>query len=200
MNVDKAVEQISDIHRHLAKSEVFYGYKPMAVLLVGLLAFIIAIFQSLFIVPANNRLFLIQWLIAAGIVIVIMGGNILYNYLRNGSQFEIQQMSKVFLQFVPSLVGGLIITSVMFLLESTAIAFLPGIWAILFSLGIFSMRPYLPRMVGFLSLFYLFAGAILLYLVKWDQSFSPWGLGLTFGFGHLFTALVLYLDVERTVS
>lgn len=200
MDIDKAVNQISDIHRHLAKSEIFYGYKPKAVFMVGISAFIAAVVQNWLMIPANNVIFLAQWLVLASIVIVIMGGNIIYNYLKSGSNFEIHQMSKVFLQFVPSLAGGSIITAVMMLLESSALVFLPGIWAILFSLGIFSMRPYLPKMVGFVGLFYLFAGGILLLLVRYDLSCSSWGLGLTFGLGHLFTALILHLDVERNVK
>ncbi len=200
MNIEKAVDQISEIHKHLAKSEVFYGYKPGAVFTVGIVAFIVAALQTWLIVPVNEIIFLLQWMIVAGIIIIIMGGNITYNYLKRGSNFEIHQMTKVFLQFVPSLAGGFIITAVMLSLNNSAIEFLPGIWAILFSLGIFSMRPYLPRIIGFVSLFYLLAGTVLLSLVKIDFGFSPWGLGLTFGIGHLFTALVLYLDIERIVK
>ncbi|MBI9107659.1 MAG: hypothetical protein JEZ04_13005 [Spirochaetales bacterium] len=197
MDVNKAVNQISEIHRHLAKSEVFYGYKPKTVLIVGIAAFVTAAVQTWWIIPARSIIFLLQWLTVGSAIIVIIGGNIIYNYLKSGSNFEIHQMSKVFLQFVPSLMAGFIITSVIILLENSAIEFLPGIWAMLFGLGIFSMRPYLPRMVGYAALFYLIAGSVLLYLVRYNLSFSPWGMGLTFGIGHLFAALILHLDIER---
>jgi hypothetical protein len=197
MDINKAVDQISEIHRHLAKSEIFYGYKPKTLLIVGFTAFLIAAVQSWWIVPASDLIFLTQWLVTSTIITIIIGGNIIYTYLRSGSNFKIHQMSKVFLQFIPSLLAVVSITCVMFLLGSSAIVFLPGLWAIIFGLGIFSMRPYLPRMVGFVALFYLLAGTVLLYIVRFDLSFSPWGMGLTFGTGHLLAALILHINIER---
>lgn len=200
MDINKAVDQISEIHKHLAKSEVFYGYKPQAIFLVGIVAFVVAALQTWLIRPGSNVVFLIQWLVVGCVIIVIIGGNIIYNYKKSGSSFEIHQMSKVFLQFTPSLVAGVIITGAMILLENSAIEFLPGIWATLFGLGIFSMRPYLPRLVGYVALFYLFAGVVLFFLVHYSMSFSSWGMGLTFGIGHFFAALILHLDIERKVQ
>ena len=199
MDVEKAVDQIAEIHRHLVKTEIFYGYKPNIVFSVGIVAFVVAALQAWLIVPPNEVVFLLQWMIVCGIVILIIGGNIVYNYSKNASNYQINQMSKVFLQFVPSLIAGFIITSVLLVLESPAVAFLPGIWAILFGLGIFSMRPYLPRMTGFVAIYYLFAGGLLMYLVRYGLSFSPWGIGITFGTGHIFSALILRLDIDRNV-
>ena len=199
MDINRAAEQISEIHRHLAKSEIFYGYKPKTLFFVGIISFLTAAVQSWLIIPANSVIFLLQWLITGSVIAAIMFGNIIYNYLKHGSNFEIHQMSGVFLQFVPSLIAGFLITSVLLLLQSPAIEFLPGIWAIIFGLGIFSMRPFLPKLVGYVALFYLIAGTVLLYLVRFNLSFSPWGMGLTFGTGHLFAALILRLDIERNI-
>ena len=200
MNVDKAVEQISEIHRHLTKTEIFYGYKPKTVLIIGIVAILVAAVQSWLIIPASDIIFLLQWLIVGGVIIAIIGGNIVFNYLKSGSDYEIHQMTKVFFQFVPSIAAGAIITGILFLLESSAIAFLPGIWSVLFGLGLFSMRPYLPKLVGWTALFYLLTGAVLMYLVRWGLNYSPWGMGLTFGLGHLFAALILHLDIERKIA
>ncbi len=200
MDVNKAADQISEIHRHLVKSEVFYGFKPVILLLVGLTAIAAAVVQSWLMPPAADVIFLIQWMIVGCIIIVIIYGNIIYNYLKSGSNYEIHQMMRVCMQFVPSLVAGSIITGVLFLLQTPAVAFLPGIWAIIFGLGIFSMRPYLPRFIGWSALFYLLAGGLLLYLVRYNLSYSPWGMGLTFGVGHLFASLIMHLDIERNIK
>lgn len=200
MDVEKAVEQISEIHRQMVKSEVFYGFKPVTLLLVGLTAFAVAAVQTWLIPPASEHVFLIQWLIVGCIIIVVIYGNIIYNYLRSGSNFEIHQMVRVCMQFVPSLAAGSIITVVFFLMENSAVALLPGLWAILFGLGIFSMRPYLPRFIGWAALYYLSAGGLLLYLTAYNLSLSPWGMGLTFGTGHLFAALIMHLDIERNIK
>ena len=117
MDVNDAVNQISDIHRHLAKSEVFYGYKPGVVLTVGMMAFIVAALQSWLIIPTSNYIFLLQWLVLGIAIIAVISGNILYNYLKSGSNFEIHQMTKVFFQFVPSIAAGGIITIVLLFIQ-----------------------------------------------------------------------------------
>ncbi len=197
MDIENAVEQISEIHRHLAKTEIFYGYKPLTVLIVGIAAFVLAAVQNWVIVPSSELMFIIQWLVVGTVIILAIGGNIFYNYLRSGSDFKINQMSKVFLQFGPSVAAGFVISAVFIFMDDSSIVYLPGIWAMLFSLGIFSMRPYLPRMIGYVALFYLAAGSGLLCLVHYNLSFSPWGMGVTFGAGHIFAALILRLDIKR---
>ena len=63
-----------------------------------------------------------------------------------------------------------------------------------FALGIFACRPYLPSKVFWVGLFYLVAGCLLLLpTLHWQA----WGMGLVFGFGQIFAALVLYWDLER---
>ena len=77
---------------------------------------------------------------------------------------------------------GAIVTGVMLQrpgLESQ----LPGLWATTFALGIWSGRPYLPKAVGLVALFYLLAGTWLLVISDGAVP-SPWGMGLTFGIGQ----------------
>ena len=64
-------------------------------------------------------------------------------------------------------------------------------------LGYFASRPYLPRMMGWVGLFYLAAGAVLLLLAPGGGSVRPWGMGLTYGIGQLFAGFVLYWNLER---
>ncbi len=77
---------------------------------------------------------------------------------------------------------------------------MPGLWAIIFALGVFAARPYLPRIIGWIGLYYVVAAGILLAIGANgtpDLALSPWGLGLTFGPGQLLMGLVLYWNLER---
>jgi hypothetical protein len=104
---------------------------------------------------------------------------------------------KVVGQLLPCFAAGLIVTGGLLYLANDYIPLLPGLWAILYSLGIFASRPYLPRAIGWVGLFYLLCGSGLLVLAKGGLSLQPWGLGLTFGIGQLGAALVLYGNKER---
>ena len=75
--------------------------------------------------------------------------------------------------------------------------YLPGLWAVLFSLGVFASRPYLPRIIGWVALYYLVAGTVLLAMAADSTSLSPWGMGLTFGLGQIASGIVLYWNLER---
>jgi hypothetical protein len=78
------------------------------------------------------------------------------------------------------------------------VALLPGLWAVLFGLGVFASRPYLPRATGWVALFYLAAGGLLLWAAdRPGVALNGWGVGGVFGVGQLATALVLHRNVER---
>jgi hypothetical protein len=72
------------------------------------------------------------------------------------------------------------------------------LWAILFGLGIFASRPYLPRTTGWVALYYLTAGALLLFFGR--EASSAWVVGGTFAVGQLSTAAALTWNRERVID
>jgi hypothetical protein len=74
---------------------------------------------------------------------------------------------------------------------------LPGLWAIIFSLGIFASCRQLPPSAVLVAVYYLAAGTACLAMARGVHSLSPWAMAGTFGVGQLFTAIVLYLELER---
>ena len=73
---------------------------------------------------------------------------------------------------------------------------LPGLWQILFSLGIFASCRLLPRAIFGVAVFYLASGLACLALARGELAFSPWAMGLPFGTGQLLAAAVLYRTLE----
>ncbi len=74
---------------------------------------------------------------------------------------------------------------------------LPGLWAMLFGLGIFASVRLLPPAIIWAGVFYLFAGTVCLALAQGPYALSPWAMGLPFGVGQLLTAALLYWTLER---
>jgi hypothetical protein len=66
---------------------------------------------------------------------------------------------------------------------------LPGLWQVLFSMGVFASCRFLPRQMFAVGVWYLAAGVTCLALGS--GAFSPWAMGLPFGFGQLMVATVL---------
>ena len=81
--------------------------------------------------------------------------------------------------------------------SALTVPLLPGLWALLFGLGVFATRPYLPRAVGWVGLFYLAAGSLLVGHAAITPSLSGWSVGGVFGAGYLATALAFHRNLER---
>lgn len=196
MEIDKALSQISEIHAHVARAEVYRDVKALPVALSGLVALTAAGLEPRWVDTAAGWAFVIYWLSVAMLCALMSGGGILRDYVLQGNQMARRRTRTVIGQFLPCLGAGVLVTMIA-LPEPRLLALLPGLWAILFSLGIFAARPYLPRMIGYGALYYMAAGGVLLALAPGRDSLNPWGMGLTFGLGQFLTGLILYWNLER---
>ena len=91
--------------------------------------------------------------------------------------------------------GGLL-TFVLIRFAPRASGCCPGLWQILFSLGVFASCRLLPRATFSVAVFYLATGLACLALARGEFALSPWAMGLPFGVGQLLAAAVLYRTLE----
>ena len=200
MRVDKALEQISEIHEHLAMSQVYRGYRAVPSVLAGILGVVAAWVQPFVVTGADPRSYVLYWALVAVVACPIAGGGIIYGYLREEDARARQRTVTVVGQLGPSLGVGAIVTAAFLISDDTRmIAFLPGIWAPLFGLGLLASKPFLPRMLGWVALFYILCGCVLLHRAV-DlglEGLSPWSVGIPFGVGHILGGLMLYWNLER---
>lgn len=196
MELERALHQIAEIHGHLARSEVYRGYRSLPLALSGFIALAAAGLQETVLVPETDVAFVSYWVVIAAICGALSSSEVIYHYLFRDDAFRRRKTRRVTGQFLPSLIGGGALTVCLVKSGPSAVSLIPGLWAILFGMGIFASRPYLPRAIGWVGLFYLIAGNLLL-LLSGGGGLNPWGMGVTFGTGQLLTALVLYWNIER---
>jgi hypothetical protein len=98
---------------------------------------------------------------------------------------------------MPALLAGGIIAAVVLVSAREAAWLLPGLWQILFSLGIFASMPRLPRATVIVAVFYLLTGLLCLLHARGDSALAPWAMGLPFGLGQALAAGILYWALER---
>lgn len=195
MRLDEALSRIADIHQHLDRSEVYDGYRALPVALSGVLAVLAALLQP-HVVPADETLgYIIFWVMVALLSGVICGSGIVGRYWRD-TEYRRRRARRALGQFAPCVLAGVLATLACAQVPAAA-ALLPGLWALLFSLGIFASRPYLPRAAGWIGVYYLTAAGWLLSLAASGASLNPWAMGMTFGVGQLAAALMLYWNIER---
>ncbi len=197
MRVTDALGQIAQIHDHLARAEQYRGFHPFAVAGSGLIGVAAAIVQPWVVAVDDPTGFARFWLVVAAV-----GGGIgispaLDAYCRREDEFARRRTRRVIGQFLPCIAAGLCVTLALGRAGAGLVSYLPGVWAELFALGVFSARPYLPRATGWVGLFYLLAGGGLLFNPATDFGRAGWAVGLLFAVGQTATAAVLYRNRER---
>src|SRR6202043_2542833 len=86
-------------------------------------------------------------------------------------------------QFLPSAGAGSLLTVVLVWFVPGALWMLPGIWQVIFSLGVFSSCRFLPRPMIAAGAWYLLTGLICLALGDF-RALAPWTMGVGFGCGQ----------------
>jgi len=199
-DVSRALEQIEAIHEQLAKGEVYRGWRSAPVAVSGLVGLIAAAFESGSDRPIDPWAFAGYWVVV-GIVALVAGcAEIAWHYVARASETDRRRSRQVIGQFMPALAAGAIVTGALMRFNPALATLLPGLWALLFGVGIFAARPYVPRASGWVGLYYWTAGLLLLWLSHRIDTLSPWTVGGTFGLGQLLGAVVLYWNLERGAS
>src|SRR5262249_18245305 len=98
-------------------------------------------------------------------------------------------------QFIPAGVAGLLLTIVLLQFAPESLWMLPGLWQLVFSLGIFASCRSLPRPMLVAAVWYLVAGLASLAFANGAHAFSPYAMAVPFGVGQLYMAAVLYWSI-----
>jgi hypothetical protein len=93
--------------------------------------------------------------------------------------------------------AGAAVTGVLAAVAPDVLWTLPGLWAVLYGLGVCASSRLLPRPVALAGAYYLVSGAAALAFARGEWAFSPWAMVGTFGVGQFIIAAVLYLKLER---
>ena len=196
-DVSRALEQIAEIHGQLAKGEVYRGWRPVPVAVSGLVGIGAAAYQSAFDRPLEPVAFVAFWLVVAAAALAIGCSEIAWHYARSASASDRRRTNQVLGQFLPAIAAGALVSVALVRMTPALATLLPGLWALLFGVGVFSARPYLPPASVVVAGFYWTAGLALLWIARDATTLSPWMVGGPFGAGQLLTAAVLYWNLER---
>jgi hypothetical protein len=198
--LDRALADITAIRSQLARGTEFRGYGPMTVAATGLVAMVAAGVQALWLPDPATALagYVAVWVAAAAISIVIIGIEMVTRSRRIHSGLADEMIHAATEQFVPAGVAGALLTFVLYRFAPQSLWMLPGLWQIVFSLGIFASCRSLPRPIFAAGVWYLGAGLASLAWANGAHAYSPWAMALPYGIGQLFIAAILYWKVGES--
>lgn len=194
----KALGDISTMRRQVARSTEFRGYGPAT--LAGTAGFAIiaaGIQRALVSDPANQvGTYLGIWIWTALASAVLIGVQMHTRSRRMHSGLADEMIRMAVEQFLPSALAGALLTVVLVRYVPASAWMLPGLWQIIFSLGVFSSCRFLPRPMVAAGVWYLATGLFCLRIGD-ARAFSPWAMGLPYAIGQLLVAGVLYFSSQE---
>jgi hypothetical protein len=193
----KALGDISSIRRQMASTTEFRGYGPATLATTSLFAILAAVAQALWLPDPTHHIsaYLGVW-VSTAVLSAALTGVQMYNRARrihSGLSNEMLRMAVE--QFLPSAAAGLLVTIVLLRYVPFATWMLPGIWQVIFSLGIFSSCRFLPRPMIAAGAWYLLTGLSCLAMGG-NRALSPWTMGIAYGAGQLLVAAILLLSTS----
>jgi hypothetical protein len=197
----QALAEINAIRTQVARDTQFRGYGPMSIAASGILALLVAAVQSGFTKDGRDFLpFLLVWVSTALIAVGLTATEMIRRARRVHTGLANEMIHAAVEQFLPALMVGMLLTAVLIWVAPQELWMLPGLWQLLFSLGVFASCRFLPRQTFAVGIWYLAAGLTCLALQSGAKTFSPWSMGVPFGVGQLLVAAVLHYGFEKPIE
>lgn len=201
--MQQALSEIQSIRSQVARGTEFRGYGPASIAVSGVLALLVAAVQTQW-TAKHPRIDLVIWLGVwagtAAVSVLLTGIETFARARRVHVGFAREMVQAAVEQFLPAVMVGFLLSVVMLRVAAQECWMLPGLWELIFSLGVFASCRFLPRQMFAVGVWYLAAGLFCLALGSATRTLSPWTMGIPFGVGQLLVAAVLQYGYGETLE
>lgn len=193
----RALAEIKHIRCQVARDTQFRGYGPASVAASGVLALLVASLQSHWLRNETDfHAFAAVWIATALLSLTMVTIQTTFRARRVHSGLATEMVLAAAEQFLPALVVGTLLTAVVLGAAPRVAWTLPGLWQLLFSLGVFASCRFLPRLTFAVGIWYLISGLTTLIVQGESPTLLPWTMGIPFGVGQLLVAAVFQYGYE----
>jgi hypothetical protein len=193
-DLHKALADIDAIKKQVARGTQFRGYGPVTIAFTGLLSLLAAAVQALWLDDPRNQLaeYFTIWIGTAALSAGLIAAETVTRSRRLHSELADEMIYSAIEQLIPVGVAGALLTFVLLRFAPESLWLMPGLWQILFSLGIFASCRFLPHALFIAGAWYLSSGLVCIAIAASGGAWSPWLMGIPFGIGQLMMAAILH--------
>ncbi len=202
-DLQQALSEIHTIRSQVAHGTEFRGYGPASIGVSGVLAFLVAALQAQWMAKperAGLTIWLGVWAGTAAVAVLLTGLETFARARRVHVGLAREMVQSAVAQFLPAVAVGFLLTVVMLRMALQECWMLPGLWELIFSLGVFASCRFLPRQMFAVGVWYLAAGLFCLAAASLTRTLSPWMMGIPFGIGQLLVAGVLQFGYGESLE
>lgn len=212
MNIHQALSDIAEIRAQLDRTETYRGFRSTAVGVSVLVLAIGAWTESRWVDDWAIQIdrYLTIWFCVAGVSAAIAGVEMLVRSRISGNRLVGKMHWSLVRHIAPSFLVGFVLTLLIGMhahevnaaaegsMTSAGLVWaLPGLWSMIYSLGLFNCRRDLPAQAIGVAVYFLFAGVILLAYNWSTRDLGGWQMLASFGVGQAFLGGVLFWNLER---
>ena len=197
-DLNRALGDIRDIRRQLAQSTEFRGYGPLTLFATATFAVVAGLVQSALLTePARHPLqFVAIWSATAILSAALIAIQTLTRTHRMHSGMANEMILMAVEQFLPAAAAGTLLTVVIVSTVPQGVWLLPGLWQIVYSLGVFSSCRFMPRPMLAAGAWYLLTGLRCISLGD-ARALSPWVMAGAYAVGQSLIAGTLYFTAKK---
>lgn len=197
-DLNRALVDIRNIRRQVAQTTEFRGYGPLTLSATAVLALLAGIVQFQWLAePTRSPVeYVAIWLTTAILCAALIASQMLTRAKRLHSGLADEMIRIAVAQFLPAAVAGAILPFVLLYIGHDVFWMLPGLWQIIFSLGVFASCRSLPRPMFLVGAWFLLTGFACLFLGD-IRALVPATMAGAYGIGMTLVAVILYLSAKK---
>ena len=191
------MSEIAEIRGQMARATEFRGYGAAALAGTAGLAVAAAAGQALWAPQpmATPWAYVGWWSAAAALAAGLIGAEAVARAKRLHGGLADEMIRAAMEQFLPAAIAGMLLTWVLVRYAPASAGLLPGLWQVIFSLGVFATCRILPRPVLAVGVWYLATG--LACIAAAGRDLAPWMMGAPFAVGQAMAAAIIWKTRER---
>ena len=206
MNIHRALSDIADIRAQLDRTETYRGFRSVAVGISVAIVLAGAWMEETWLAEpaANVYQYLTVWISVAIASALIAFAEMLIRARISTNELVTKMHWSLARQIAPSLLVGFVLTILIAAHEleqpanSSGLTWaLPGVWSMIYGLGLFACYKHLPTQTLGVAVYFLSAGMVILAYSWSTRELAGWQMIASFGVGQACLAIVLFWNLER---
>ncbi|HXE08740.1 MAG TPA: hypothetical protein VN612_12645 [Acidobacteriaceae bacterium] len=197
-DLNQALVDIRAIRRQMAEATEFRGYGPLTLFGTAVAALVAGAAQACWLPdPASDPVKYVTLWLATAVVsagLIAMQALTRANRLHSGMADEMLRMAVA--QFLPAAFLGVILPFVLLRFAASALWLLPGLWQIIFGLGVFASSRCLPRAMYVAGGWFLMTGLICIALGD-ARAVAPAAMAIPYAVGMSLVAAIHHLSAKK---
>ena len=200
-DLNRALVDIRSIRRQVAQTSEFYGYGPLTLSATAAFALLAGALQAHWLPdPASHPgQYVGLWLTTAVVSAALIATQMLTRANRLHSGMADEMIRLAVLQFLPAGAAGAALPLLLLQVTHSVFWMLPGLWQIIFSLGVFASCRCLPRLMYLVGGWFLLTGLASIALGD-TRALGAEVMSLTYAFGMAQVAVIQLLSAKKAFN